>query len=189
MYNLKNKNILKWILVVALEYTIYVIILSLLLPFAPMKSYLHIVISIIIIVSVSVVNDYKVIKISHISFDYICKKLIFIPKSIYRRYFLERVIIIIITIIIPFYFFFQEGIIIYTFFHTVVIYTFLHILGLLMAFNYKHVYRLKIKDINIEKIECLLKKNEVNGILSVKKNRYELFITKKDLQHMINLLE
>jgi hypothetical protein len=137
----------------------------------------EILIFIAILSSLLLYRDYSILKKSHNYFESISKKIFIIVRPVYLKNFLERVVILICIIVLVLLWNSDMRL----------INDLLQCLFLLVAFNYKHVYRLKPRDSVLEEVKQLTKDKGI-GKMQLHNNEYTLYITKKDLRQINGLL-
>ncbi len=123
-------------------------------------------------------RDYSIFKKSYKHFEAISKKIFIIVSPVYVKNFLERVVILICIIVLILVW--DSGM--------RLINDLLQCLFLLVAFNYKHVYRLKPKDSVLGEVKQLTKDKGI-GEIQLYNDEYTLYITKKDLRYLNGLFD
>ncbi len=173
MYYLNNRNSSQWLIVAFIEYFLYMIIFSLFFQINK-----EILIFIAILSSLLLYRDYSILKKCHNYFESISKKFFIIVRPVYLKNFLERVAILICIIVLVLLWNSDIRL----------INDLLQCLFLLVAFNYKHVYRLKPRDSVLEEVKQLTKDKGI-GKIQLHNNEHTLYITKKDLWQIKGVLE
>ncbi len=168
MYYLNNRNSSQWLIITFLEYFLYMIIFSLFFQINK-----EILIFIAILSSLLLYRDYSILKKNHNYFESISKKIFIIVRPVYLKNFLERVAILIGIIVLVLLWNSDMRL----------INDLLQCLFLLVAFNYKHVYRLKPRDSVLEEVKQLTKDKGL-GKMQLYKNEYTLYATQKDIQQI-----
>lgn len=173
MYYLNNRNSSQWLIIAFIEYFLYMVIFSLFFQINE-----EILIFIAILSSLLLYRDYSILKKSHNHFESVSKKIFIIVRPVYLKNFIERVAILMCIVVLVLLWNSDIRL----------INDLLQCLFLLVAFNYKHVYRLKPRDSVLEEVKQLTKDKDI-GKTQLYNNEYTLYATKKDLRQINGLLD
>ncbi len=173
MYHLNKKNSSQWLIITFIEYSLYMIIFSLYFQINE-----EILIYIATLSSLLLCKDYFIFKKSYKYFESISKKIFIIIHPVYLKNFLERVVILICIIVLVLAWKSDMRL----------INDLLQCLFLVVAFNYKHVYKLKPRGFVLEEVKQLTKDKEI-GKIQLYNDEYTLYIINKDLRHLNGLLD
>ncbi len=173
MYYLKMKNRTQWVFIAFIEYFLYMIIFSLYFQVNT-----EILIYIAILSYLLLYRDYSILKRNYKYFKSISKKIFIIIYPLYFKNLLERLVILLCII----------GLLLLWDSDMRIVNDLLQALFLLVAFNYKHIYRLKLRNSVVKKV-CQLSKEKGIGKVQLYNNYHVLYATSKDLSHIKRFLD